>query len=225
MNRLLPSKVDTHTLAVCNVSGIAVAMDIPTIGVCLDYYNPIAHKGNCFDLAQLPADKLMAFDSVILAGILLSVMHHNNLLVKDSNSAALRNVLIQSIPKETIICLSSFYATLPKDRLDELPSIRIAPVDTNERRPSTTKDVLMQHAKDIRNILNPPQVDEVSRAVDEEVQLIQDNKKSMLKVNIAAFAKAQKALFKEANQSTSGSSKAKEAKATIINNAISDDEF
>lgn len=155
---LLVSKVETKLLAICSITGIAITIEAPAIlNLALEYDNPLADSKNFLQLASLPFKQLEAFEPSILAGLLLAVYKHFELLECPLSSAA-QNLSLQSCPKSLLIECLKFYSSLTSKQSKLLAHFNLKPKDENELQKSTLSDVIKTKKESDLSLIYPPAI-------------------------------------------------------------------
>jgi len=218
---LLTSKVETKLLAICSITGIAITLEVPAIPLmALEYENPLSNSKNFLQLASLPFKQLELFEPSILAGLLLAVYKHFELLECPLSSAA-QNHSLQSVNKEILIDCLKFYSSLTPKQSKLLAHFNLKPKDENELQNSTITDVIKaKRAADVL-VIYPPAIASFLDDTYNEIEGIQrfkaaENKKLLN----SAILRARKS--KEKTQQELLTKGRKLTRALVIENILSD---
>ncbi|EKD22439.1 MAG: hypothetical protein ACD_86C00003G0002 [uncultured bacterium] len=182
----------------CPITGILTELRIPTLpnNIILEAQNPLSFATNTFKIAALPDSELDKLESSLLAGILLSLYTHNNLL--DSKlSAEENNLLLQTVAKKILIASIKYFSTpstlqLLKESRRIKKSIQAMNNDFNrlycpmiaiqleetahENKGVTIQSQVHQFRMDVKQFLTPASTDEIVDSIYDEVDRINKNK-------------------------------------------------
>lgn len=151
-----------ETFAVCDVTGIPIAVSFPNHGIDFAYKSPFVKYNNILKVTALAPSQIRALPKVILAGITLSVLSHHNLLNRHEISAVEANVYFQLVPSHTLLgCIKFFTSPISQGMLEILPKISIDSMKDKVQY-STKENVIENYVKACREIINPTPSQSVS---------------------------------------------------------------
>lgn len=109
------------TTAICDITGIALAFDLPNIeGMYMDYINPLSIYKNVVSMSKLPYKVYWSKYRIdIVAGCFLSAATYHH-LIQDKLSAAHRNILLQECPHFLLVEAIRFIISLTSRQLSHL---------------------------------------------------------------------------------------------------------
>jgi hypothetical protein len=155
-SNLLVEKVETKLLAICSITGIAITLEVPAIeGIAMEYENPIARAENFLKVSSLPTEQIKKFPQSILAGILLAIYKHSN-LIEDRMSSAAQNLSLQSVHPTILIESIKFFSCI--ERIEDnkyFPRLSLTPKDEAEMQKSSVTNVIKAYYKDCYAIRFP----------------------------------------------------------------------
>lgn len=155
---LLTQRIETKILAVCEITGIAITIQAPSIlGYSLEYTNPISEAKNFLQIAELPTKQLLELEPSILSGLLLAILKHYELMECPLTAAA-QNLSLQSIHPSVLVELIKFYSNLSRTSqktISILPHITLIPKDIGEYQTSSITSVLKNYRQVCADILFP----------------------------------------------------------------------
>ena len=131
--------LSTLQLAVCEVTGLSISLNVPAIpNMALTYQNPFALFANAHKVADLPYKDQCRIHPTILAGCLLTLLNHYE-LIQDHLSSLERNIILSSVPIHTICSAMRMIITSSKLRLRAYPHISL---DQPQELYSSQQDIL-----------------------------------------------------------------------------------
>jgi len=152
-SKLLTERVENKLLAICSITGLAITIDSPVIEgsngeiMAMEYENPIARAENFLKISLLPSEQLKKFPQSILAGILLAIYKHSE-LVEDGMSAAAQNLSLQSVFPSTLVESIKFFSSIEDlGRNKYFPKLSLIPKDENELQKSSVTNVIKNYLK------------------------------------------------------------------------------
>ena len=126
-------------LAVCDITGITISLNVPAIhNFVLEYSNPYSIFANAHKIADLPYKDQVKIPATILAGSLLTLLNHYE-LINDHLSALERNLILSNVPVHSICNAMRLLITSTKLRLRTYPHLSL---DQQEEQYASINDVL-----------------------------------------------------------------------------------
>lgn len=119
-------KTINYSLGYCPITGILLEVKIPSLpaSVILSYKNPLANIENSKAIFYLPYKELASVPSSILAGCLLSVLTHYD-LITDKLSSIERNDILSEYPSFTLYSTGKDLLSYSDSRIAEFPSLSL----------------------------------------------------------------------------------------------------
>lgn len=159
--KTLSSRVESKLLATCPITGISLALEAPALkGYTLTYTNPLAQLVNFLPIAtEINYKELEKFDKNILAGLVLAVLKHWDIIESHEQSAVEQNILLQQVAPFYLIRYLRFMAVSLSTNTNAykyLPKVVLEEKDATESHPSAIYHVLQAHYASCDTILNPP---------------------------------------------------------------------
>ena len=129
-------KTSKLQLAVCNITGILISLDIPFIpNKILTYENPLARIENARGIAALEYKEQCKISPHILSGVLLTILNHYE-LIEDHLSSTERNAILSTIPPYHICDLMRFITSCSRRRISLFPRLSLASTSTEYSQPT-----------------------------------------------------------------------------------------
>ena len=129
-------KTSKLQLAVCNITGILISLDIPFIpNKILTYENPLARIENAREIAYLEYKEQCKISPHILSGVLLTILNHYE-LIEDHLSSTERNSILSIIPPYHICELMRFITSCSRRRISLFPRLSLASISTEYSQPT-----------------------------------------------------------------------------------------
>lgn len=164
------------TVIACEETGIVLELLAPKIpNIALTWASPFTTPENFLGVAKLEYNILVSLDRQILAGILIAVLKHWELL--ESRDAVAENKLLQSIPNHNLITYIRFFSGLIEGRkYSYLPRVAISPRLEGEPHTASTFHTMEGYYKKCREILFPTRETAELERIYDEVDMIQRGK-------------------------------------------------
>ena len=129
-------KTSKLQLAVCNITGILISLDIPFIpNKILSYENPLARIENAREIAALEYKEQCKISPHILSGVLLTILNHYE-LIEDHLSSTERNSILSTIPPYHLCELMRFITSCSRRRISLFPKLSLASTPTEYSQPT-----------------------------------------------------------------------------------------
>ena len=129
-------KTSKLQLAVCNITGILISLDIPFIpNKILTYENPLARIENARGIAALEYKEQCKISPHILSGVLLTILNHYE-LIEDHLSSTERNAILSTIPPYHLCDLMRFITSCSRRRISLFPRLSLASTSTEYSQPT-----------------------------------------------------------------------------------------
>ena len=129
-------KTSKLQLAVCNITGILISIDIPFIpGKILSYENPLARIENAREIAYLEYKEQCKISPHILSGVLLTILNHYE-LIEDHLSSTERNSILSTVPSYHLCELMKLISSYSRRRISLLPRLSLASTSTEYSQPT-----------------------------------------------------------------------------------------
>jgi len=151
----------SSTSITCPVTGIAMEVNIPNMGIDFTFYSPFVKFANIQKLAEQPTQKLKELPSSILSGILLGTLHHYGMAESHEIEAWEANIYIQNCSKHEIISAIRFLSNIPSSSREILPSLSLHSFKETVQY-SSGNNIINTYIKTCRDIINPPADENVS---------------------------------------------------------------
>lgn len=182
-------KTSPIQLAVCNITGIILTIDIPFIpGKVLEYENPLARIENAKDIALLPYSIQSKISPHILAGSLLTILNHYD-LIEDHLSSIERNSLLCNVPVYYLCEAMRFFANNTARRIALFPHLSLSVIGESEKAASTFL-TLKTYIEDCSNYLLPStSVNTIKEETEVKKTIIKDKKDINVSSDIRKQAK------------------------------------
>jgi len=147
--------LQNSTAITCPITGITLTVSFPNCGIDFTYQNPLSSYKNIKKIASLPPAKLHSLPKNILAGVLLGVLSHANLLEKFETSSTEANIFFQQIPS-SLLCnaIKLFSQEFSSSFLEVLPHFSLSSIHENTAV-STAEDMLKNYCTICREFINP----------------------------------------------------------------------
>jgi hypothetical protein len=202
VEKLLSLKIEEKQLAICEITGIAISVNIPSLeGYAMEYTNPLASSKNFLPISQLSSKELLKFEPVILSGILLAVLKHHS-LIESPLSSAQQNIYLQEVFPPLLVQSIKFFSSChlhtSKVIREIFPHESLSPkIDTIGK--STPTDVLKNYYQACHSILFTIQTSPIPSTITNELKTIQSindikKKEAVIRANRSREA-AQKELM------------------------------
>lgn len=129
-------KTSKLQLAVCDITGILISLDIPFIpNKILTYENPLARIENAREIASLEYKEQCKISPHILSGVLLTILNHYE-LIEDHLSSTERNSILSTVPPYHICELMRFITSCSRRRISLFPRLSLASTSTEYSQPT-----------------------------------------------------------------------------------------
>ena len=129
-------KTSKLQLAVCNITGILISLDIPFIpNKILTYENPLSRIENARGIAALEYKEQCKISPHILSGVLLTILNHYE-LIEDHLSSTERNAILSTIPPYHLCDLMRFITSCSRRRISLFPRLSLASTSTEYSQPT-----------------------------------------------------------------------------------------
>ena len=139
--------------AICPITGTTIELSIPNIeGFAFVYSNPLSIYENALGIASLPYKNKVSLGKELLAGSILSLIHHYQ-LVHDKTSGIERNILLQSCSEYTLHLFLSLFVQHSAMRCRNFPHFSFqALLETDLRNsPQSIQDSILSYIEACEN--------------------------------------------------------------------------
>lgn len=152
----------TQTSAItCPVTGIAMQINIPNMGIDYEVYSPFVKFSNVKKVLEQPSQKIKELPTSILSGMLLAVLNHYGMAEQHEIESWEANIYIQNCSKHEIISAIRFLSNISSSTRDALPSLSLHSFKESVEH-SNTSNIINTYIKTCRDIINPPADENVS---------------------------------------------------------------
>ena len=119
-------KTQNHSLGYCPVTGIILEIGIPFLppSILLTYKNPLADMTNAIGIMSLPYSAISKTKAEILAGCLLTILQHHD-LIQDKLSSVERNEILCTFPVFDIYTLARTILSYSERRISTFPRLSL----------------------------------------------------------------------------------------------------
>ena len=119
-------KTQNHSLGYCPVTGIILEIGIPFLpsSILLTYKNPLADMTNAIGIMSLPYSAINKTKIEILAGCLLTILQHHD-LIQDKLSSVERNEILCTFPVFDIYTLARTILSYSERRISTFPRLSL----------------------------------------------------------------------------------------------------
>lgn len=145
----------------CPVTGIAMQINIPNMGIDYEVYSPFVKFSNVQKVLEQPTPKIKELPSSILSGMLLAVLNQYGMAEQHEIEAWEANIYIQNCSKHEIISAIRFLSNISSSQRDALPSLSLHSFKDSIEH-STSSNIINTYIKTCRDIVNPPADENVS---------------------------------------------------------------
>lgn len=152
-------------LAVCEITGISVTINLPSCTSVMDYRNPLADMKNIISLLQRE-EEVMRLPSEILAGMLLASLKRRGLLESHLSSVE-QNILLQNAAPLSLIKALLLFVRITKEQAAILPHFTVDSqlIVDESKKESTVTNLVNSYSSVIQTILFPAQYLDSSRTI------------------------------------------------------------
>lgn len=119
-------KTQNHSLGYCPITGIILEIGIPFLppSILLTYKNPLAEMTNAIGIMSLPYSAIAKTKIEVLAGCLLTILQHHD-LIQDKLSSVERNEILCTFPAFDIYTLARTILTYSERRISTFPRLSL----------------------------------------------------------------------------------------------------
>ena len=119
-------KTQNHSLGYCPVTGIILEIGIPFLppSILLTYKNPLADMANAIGIMSLPYSSIAKTKTEVLAGCLLTILQHHD-LIQDKLSSVERNEILCTFPAFDIYTLAHTILSYSERRISMFPRLSL----------------------------------------------------------------------------------------------------
>lgn len=119
-------KTQNHSLGYCPVTGIILEIGIPSLpsSILLTYRNPLAEMTNAIGIMSLPYSAIAKTKTEVLAGCLLTILQHHD-LIQDKLSSVERNEILCTFPAFDIYTLARTILSYSERRISTFPRLSL----------------------------------------------------------------------------------------------------
>lgn len=119
-------KTQNHSLGYCPITGIILEIGIPFLppSILLTYRNPLADMTNAIGIMSLPYSTIAKTKTEILAGCLLTILQHHD-LIQDKLSSVERNEILCTFPAFDIYTLARTIISYSERRISTFPRLSL----------------------------------------------------------------------------------------------------
>lgn len=119
-------KTQNHSLGYCPVTGIILEIGIPFLppSILLTYKNPLADITNAIGIMSLPYSVISKTKTEVLAGCLLTILQHHD-LIQDKLSSVERNEILCTFPAFDIYTLAHTILSYSERRISTFPRLSL----------------------------------------------------------------------------------------------------
>lgn len=119
-------KTQNHSLGYCPVTGIILEIGIPFLppSILLTYKNPLADMTNAIGIMSLPYSSIAKTKIEVLAGCLLTILQHHE-LIQDKLSSVERNEILCTFPAFDIYTLARTILSYSERRISNFPRLSL----------------------------------------------------------------------------------------------------
>lgn len=144
-----------ETFISCEITGIPLVVSFPACGIDFHYTSPFAEYKNIKKVASLSSQELHKLPKPILAGLLLGILSHHNMVEKVEISATEANAFLQLVSTPTLVSAIKLF-TLPTSQsiIDFLPRLSLASL-REEVYCSSANDLVLSYTKTCKEVINP----------------------------------------------------------------------
>ncbi len=117
----------THSLGYCPITGIILELKIPSLppSILLTYRNPLADISNAVRFFSFPYSEISKTKIEILAGCLLTILQHHD-LIQDKLSSVERNEILCAFPAFQLFSLANLITLSSANRIANFPILSLA---------------------------------------------------------------------------------------------------
>lgn len=119
-------KTQNHSLGYCPITGIILEIGIPFLppSILLTYKNPLADMANAIGIMSLPYSSIAKTKTEVLAGCLLTILQHHD-LIQDKLSSVERNEILCTFPAFDIYTLAHTILSYSERRISMFPRLSL----------------------------------------------------------------------------------------------------
>ena len=144
-----------ETIVECEITGIPLTISFPACGIDFHYTSPFAEYKNIKKIAALPSQELHKLPKPILAGVLLGILNHHDLVEKVEITATEANVFLQLVSIPVMLsAIKLFSSPFSSSLLAFFPKISLSSL-REEVEYSTATDIISSYCKTCKEIINP----------------------------------------------------------------------